>query len=209
MILPDPRRRVLYHFAFFQIGAVPSMKRPSRIVVQSSTDGGRSWSAPHTIGQALTVAEDAKEPYTGTQIRTGFVVPGYAVDPSSGALYVAWQDARFSSRRYDQIVVSRSLDQGKTWSRPARVSSAGRQAFVPNVAVAQNHVVGITYFETEPGRSSKPVTTSFEFAASRDRARSFAHRLVGEAFDLTRAPLMSAVPRKRCRLACSWATTWV
>lgn len=77
-IVPGLRRGELYHFAFFQIGAVPSMAHPSSIVVQASSDGGRTWSVPRTVAKALTVAEEAREPYSGTQIRTGFVVPAFA-----------------------------------------------------------------------------------------------------------------------------------
>ncbi len=197
VILPDPDRGLLYHLAFFQIGPVPSMARPSSVVVQSSSDGGRSWSAPHTVAKALTVAEESKEAHTGTQIRTGFVVPAYAVDPRSGTLYVVWQDARFSrGRRYDQVVLARSSDRGRTWSRPIRVSAPDRQAFVPSVAVADDGAVGVTYFDTTAGRVGHPVATRYIFAASRDGSRSFDRTPVGPPFDLAHAPLMAAVPEE-------------
>ncbi|HKP18873.1 MAG TPA: sialidase family protein [Gaiellaceae bacterium] len=196
LIVPDPRRGKLYHFAFWQVGAVPAMKNPSRVVVQWSTDRGVSWSGPRTVGQALTVAEESHEAFSGHQIRTGFVVPSLGVDPRSGALYAAWQDARFAGRKRDQIVLARSADGGRTWSRPVRVSGASTQAFVPNVAVTADGTLGIAYFETAAGRSKRAVATRYVLALSRDGGRTFTRVRVGPAFDLAKAPLMSPVPEQ-------------
>ena len=194
VIVPDTRRGLLYHLAFWQVGEVPTMKRPSHVLVQSSRDGGLTWSRPHRVGFAYTVAVLAFEAHSGTQIRTGFVVPSLAVDPRSGTLYAVWQDARFSGRRFDQIVISRSRDRGATWSRPVRVGAPGRQGLVGNVAVLDNGIVGVGYFDTPAGRSAQPVKTRYVLATSRDGGRTFARRTVGAPFDLERAPLMASVP---------------
>jgi hypothetical protein len=193
VILADPRRRRLYHFTFWQVGVVPTLKRPSRLVVQSSSDGGSTWSAPRRISRALTVGV-SRDPTSGREIRGGAVVPSFAVDRSSGAVYAVWQDSRFASKRVDQIVVAISRDGGKTWTSPQLVSRRGRQAFVPTVAVTPAGVVGIAYFEAPRGRSRLQRPIQYELAVSRDRGRTFHRRAVGRAFGLADAPLLSGIP---------------
>ncbi|MFL6019483.1 MAG: sialidase family protein [Gaiellaceae bacterium] len=195
VIVPDPRRTRLYHFAFWQVGVVPSVRRPGRLIVQSSSDGGGHWSAPRTIAQAYTVALASREAYSGNKIRTGFAVPSFAVDRRSGTLYAAWQDARFSSgRRFDQIAFASSRDGGRAWSRPRRISRSSVQAFVPVVAVAPGGALGIAFYETAAGRSRHRTVTRYVLATSRDGGRTFATRTVGRPFDLAAAPLMQSVP---------------
>jgi hypothetical protein len=194
VIVPDPRRSRLYHFAFWQVGVVPSVRRPGRLVVQSSSDGGASWSPPRTIAQAYTVALASREAFSGNKIRTGFAVPSFAVDRRTGALYATWQDARFSGRRFDQIAFASSRNGGRTWSRPRRISRPSVQAFVPVVAVAQAGTLGVAFYETAAGRSRHPTATRYVLATSRDGGRTFAPRKVGPTFDLAAAPLMQSVP---------------
>jgi hypothetical protein len=195
VIVPDARRSRLYHFAFWQVGVVPSVRRPGRLIVQSSSDGGARWSAPRTIAQAYTVALASREAYSGNKIRTGFAVPSFALDRRSGALYAAWQDARFSNgRRFDQIAFASSRDGGRTWSRPRRISRPSLQAFVPVVAVAPRGAVGVAFYETAAGRSRHRMATRYVLATSRDGGRTFATRTIGRPFDLAAAPLMQSVP---------------
>ena len=54
-------------------------------------------------------------------VRTGDIIPDFAVDRSSGALYAVWQDSRFSGGSHDDIAFSRSTDGGNTWSAPVKV----------------------------------------------------------------------------------------
>lgn len=194
VIVPDSRRKRLYHLAFWQVGVVPSVRNPGRLVVQSSSDGGTHWSRPHTIGQAYTVALASREAFTGNKIRTGFAVPSFALDRRSGALYAVWQDARFSGRRYDQIVFARSRDGGRTWSRPQRISRSSVQAFVPVIAVAPNGTVGVAFYETPAGRARHRVATRYVLVTSHNGGTTFTGRTVGRPFDLAAAPLMQSVP---------------
>jgi hypothetical protein len=194
VILVDPsRRHRLYHFTFWQIGVVPTLKRPSRLLVQSSSDGGATWSAPRRIAQALTVGL-SRDPTSGRELRGGFVVPSFAVDLSTGALYAAWQDSRFASKRFDQIVVAASRNGGKTWTKPRLVSRRGRQAFVPTVAVTPSGVVGVAYFEAPRGRSGLQNPIQYELAVSGDRGRTFRRRAVGRPFSLAEAPFLGGIP---------------
>ena len=100
-----------------------------------SVDKGGSWSGPFRWPTLLAVG--ARDPDNGTPIRDGANLPQIAVAPN-GHLWVAWQDARFSSGAHDGIALSRSTDGGRTWSAPVQVNSRPSvPAFTPNV-----HVLG-------------------------------------------------------------------
>ena len=73
-----------------------------------SADHGDTWSAPVTVAELLAIG--ATDPDTGLPVRDGSDIPAMAVD-SSGVVYVAWQDARFSSGQRDAIALSRSVDR--------------------------------------------------------------------------------------------------
>jgi BNR repeat-like domain len=193
VVLPDPKRHRLYHLAFWQVGPEPRFDHPSKLVVQSSTNDGASWSAPHDIALGLTIGL-GDDPSTGRKIRTGVVVPSFALDRRSGALYAVWQDSRFASRKVDQIVLSSSRDGGKTWTSPIRISHAGNQAFIPTVAVTGGGVLGLAYFEAPRGRSHRVAPVQYWLAFSRDGGRTFVRRRVGSSFSLRHAPLLEGVP---------------
>jgi hypothetical protein len=192
VILPDPPRHRLYHLAFWQVGLEPSFDHPSKLVVQASNDDGESWSAPREISRGLTVGL-ADDPSTGRRIRTGVVVPSYAIDRRSGSLYAAWQDSRFAARKVDQVVLSSSRDGGKTWTSPMRVSGAGTQAWIPTVAVTPSGVVGVAYFEAPRAHTQRRAPVQYWLAVSRDDGKTFVRRRVGAAFSLRNAPLLKGV----------------
>jgi hypothetical protein len=70
------------------------------IFYANSTDGGQSWRSP-TV-RINTSSEDQTE-------------PSIAVDPSTSAIYVAWQDKRGGDWN---ISFANSTDSGTTWSNP-------------------------------------------------------------------------------------------
>ena len=49
-------------------------------------------------------------------------LPAAAADPNRGTLYAVWDDGRFRSDTVNDAVISRSTDNGQTWSSPARVN---------------------------------------------------------------------------------------
>src|SRR5262249_8962024 len=63
-------------------------------------------------------------------------------------------DARFSNFQYNSIAFSMSTDSGFTWSAPIQVNQTpnnipvgNQQAFLPSVAVTQDGVVAVTYYD--------------------------------------------------------------
>ncbi|HET7404080.1 MAG TPA: sialidase family protein [Usitatibacter sp.] len=150
-----------------------------------SFDHGATWSAPVTIADYLPIG--VTDAATHAEVRDGTPVAAMAVAPD-GALYVVWQDGRFSGTA-DAIAMARSGDGGATWSVPVRVSSrADARAFAPQVHVAADGTIAVTYFDLRfdtPDPSSLPC--DFWMARSRDGVSWLETHLAGP-FDLLGAP---------------------
>jgi hypothetical protein len=127
-------------------------QKGNNVALLLSTDQGISWSERIFVDRLGTIF--ITDPDTGDDVRTGDIIPEVAVDPASGALYVVWQDARFSDGQFDSVAFSQSLDGGLTWSdaikvnlTPTDVLPGNQQAFTPSVHVAADGTVGVTYYD--------------------------------------------------------------
>ena len=113
-----------------------------------STDRGRSWSPPQIVASALSVGVSDPRNHRH-HLRTGDVIPEPAIDPITGSLYIAWQDARYRGMRSDVVVVSTSSQRGLTgtWTRPVRVDMPeDRAAFTPGISIDRSGEVAIDYY---------------------------------------------------------------
>jgi hypothetical protein len=113
-------------------------------VVQRSTDGGLTFSAPVVVASVL----DTPSPLPSALYRTNSY-PAVAVNPRTGAIHVVWSD--YGSGASD-ILVSSSADHGQTWTPPARVNDtpagSGAQHVFPAVACGQSGVCGASFYST-------------------------------------------------------------
>jgi Neuraminidase (sialidase) len=96
--------------------------------------------------------------------------PSLAVDrssgPSRGTIYVTWADGRnnmvpdvslegfMDTYNYPDAMMSKSHDQGRTWSSPVTISpqpasfkGVGRDQFLPAVAVDKDGEVAVCYYD--------------------------------------------------------------
>ena len=87
-----------------------------------------------------------------SRVSRGFRATGVeesAADPVTGTLFVVWEDATDRGDGLNDVVVSRSLDRGASWTEPARVnpdsSGTGTDHLQPAVA-ARNGQVHVVYF---------------------------------------------------------------
>jgi hypothetical protein len=159
------------------------------VVVVRSTDDGDSWSDPIVVSSLQSIG--VVDPKTQHPVRTGDILPSIAVDPVTGAVWVAWQDARFSSGARDGIVLAHSEDGGQSWSTPVQVNQATEvQAFTPVVAVDASGAVAVSYYDLRHDTPSDPGhlwATGF-VVRSADGSAPWTEAQQGEPFDLRRAP---------------------
>jgi hypothetical protein len=75
-------------------------------------------------------------------------LPSAAIDPKSGTIYYVWDDGRFRKDGKNDVVITRSADEGKTWSPVARVNppgGAGENHYNPAVAVGSDGNVHVMW----------------------------------------------------------------
>jgi hypothetical protein len=115
-----------------------------------STDRGNSFGPLQRVGPISS--EGVVTPNRHEPVRDGSILFDLAVDRANGNLYAVWQDRRFA--KVEQVAFSMSSNGGVSWSSPIRVSQTPpnrnklrEQAFIPSVAVADNGVVAVTYYD--------------------------------------------------------------
>jgi hypothetical protein len=117
---------------------------PTRLLVTSSSNGGETWTTPVLIA----TIHDISGPFPPEKYRN-LSLPAFACDSRTGQLYLSWSD---KGTRDADILFSTSKDHGQTWSMPIRVNDDpignGANQFQPQMAIAPNGVVSISFFDT-------------------------------------------------------------
>jgi hypothetical protein len=170
-------------------GLQPSPNQYMEAVIRS-TDKGLTWSGPIIISTDQSVA--VVDPDTGAAVRTGAGLPDIAVDPTTGTLYAAWADGRFSGGAHDDIALSKSTDGGQTWSDPVKVNanSGSAAAFTPSVAVASDGSVGVTFYDFRNNTPASGALTDYWFTRSTDGGATWSEtRVTPASFDIEIAPI--------------------
>nr|AJD20021.1 hypothetical protein [uncultured bacterium] len=152
VVLPDGTLVNVFFESDHPIGAGPvSPQLPERIRVMRSADRGSTWSAPVTIAESEL--NKPVLPDDGSMVPMPGIVPDVAVDNRTGAVYVVWGEAGLSTSR-SSVALSASYDGGRRWTPPKRVdrspnSPAGGvgQAFLPQVDVADDGTVAVSYYD--------------------------------------------------------------
>jgi len=118
------REGIAYHsYISFDGIRVPRPKRAvSGILISSSRDGGLTWNDPiPAINHINSVTPFEDKPYVVTDNAPN--------SPNKGNVYLSWTrfDVYGSSdpEHHSQIYFSRSIDKGKTFSMPFRISDTG------------------------------------------------------------------------------------
>jgi hypothetical protein len=118
-----------------------------------SSDQGATWTGPTIVDRLVDAPVTLLEPDgTAQPVRTGDIIPEFAVDRTSGTLYAAWQDGRFITNGAAQVAFSQSKDGGLSWSPTIRIndpSSFGKQVFTPQIHVANDGTIGVSYYQLD------------------------------------------------------------
>ncbi len=185
VVLSSGTQRGLLVNAFTQIDVVAGVARNS-VRVQRSADRGLSWSAAVLVAEHRGVG--TRDASTGTAIRDGGIVPSITTG-ADGALWVAWQDSRFSGGVRDAIAVSRSSDGGATWSTPVEASHSGTApAFTPTLHVRDDGLVGLLYFDLRPDTADTTTLLAASWLATSRDGLVWADTVVWNSFDMAQAP---------------------
>ncbi len=151
-----------------------------------SSDHGTTWSTqPVAIADMLGVG--TVDP-NGGNVRDSVLLFSAAVGPN-GAIYVAWQDARFSSGDHDGIALSSSSDDGATWSAPVEVNGdTAVQAFTPTVSVSAAGVVAVTYYDLRNAHYLTNELLTDAWMVTSSDGKTFTESHLSGPFDLQKAP---------------------
>jgi hypothetical protein len=149
--------------------AVPADAMRVRLLVSASRDGGRSFGAPRDVALA-TLVSGRKGGHNNTSN-----LPVMAVDGSTRAtrdrLYVVWPEHDGAGT---SIRLSWSADRGVAWSASRVVADAqvaGRDDFMPAVAVNRDGVVGVLWYDRRDREDN--IGWDVRFAASNDGGVTF------------------------------------
>ena len=114
-----------------------------------SVDQGRRWTRTD-IKVASFARATAVDVELGIPVRDAEGLPSIAVNRATGMLYMSWQDANANSQGLVGAFIAVSSDGGLTWSAPVRVNQgtdASVQAFLPTVAVNEQGMVGVLFYD--------------------------------------------------------------
>jgi hypothetical protein len=89
------------------LAATKANSTPTHLMITHSTDCGVTWSTPVQLN-------------TGTTTSQGSTI---AVNPVSGAVYVAWRQFATTGVTPDAIMIAQSTNAGKTFSKPVQIST--------------------------------------------------------------------------------------
>ena len=129
------------------------------VFIAAPAAGSTPFPAPLAFLPPVDVASNQSQGQPAQRSCEG--LPAAAVDPASGTIYAVWDDGRFRTDGTNDVVISRSFDDGVTWTAPARVNSGSRTDHVDHycgtVAVGDGGVVHVAYRqrdESGQGRST-------------------------------------------------------
>jgi hypothetical protein len=134
------------------------------------------------------------DPNTGQAIRTGDIIPEPAIDPTTGQLYIVWQDSRFNGHHFDEVALSTSTNGGSTWSAPIQVNTntpPTGPGFTPMVHVNPDGTVGVTFYDFRNlTTQTTTLPTDYWFVKSTNHGASFDSEMpiTPTSFDMLTAP---------------------
>ena len=167
-----------------------------RIDYLKSADKGVTFQKPPKFVDFIEVL-GVVTPNEEVPVRDGSILFDTAVDPTSGALYVVWQDSRF--RKVDEIAFAQSTDGGRTWSATIRINRTPynanplrKQAFIPSIEVGPGGRLVATYYDFRNDNARGELADYWAISCDRNCASRAnwrnERRLTPSSFNMLNAP---------------------
>ncbi len=190
VVLPDGTLvNAFYRILFDQKYLVVSFEQ----ALFRSFDQGKHWERMD-VAVAMFNPAGAFDPELGIPVRDASQIPDIAVNPSTGELYITWQQR--NSQGLVEAVVSRSVDGGFTWSYPVRVSQEPEtvQSFLPAVSVNADGLVAVLFYDFRNDiLGDDPLSTDVHLALfNSDLTFNDERRVTPESFDLRQMVITGA-----------------
>jgi hypothetical protein len=98
----------------------PSTAGSNQVFIAAPTAGQTPYPAPLQFLPPIQIGANMTNGTVAQRASDG--LPAAAEDPAHGTLYAVWDDGRFRTDTVNDAVISRSTDNGQTWSAPTRVN---------------------------------------------------------------------------------------
>jgi hypothetical protein len=138
-----------------------------------SADNGKTWSEPVNISNSMNVASQST----------------IALE-RNGALDAAWCEDSGDESKPD-VFFARSVDGGKTWTKPVDVSNTPGESSYPSIAVSSDNSVHIVWCDTSKGKRNRDIY----YAYSRDSGKSWGMDPLLPAEDISNTAGFSSEPK--------------
>src|SRR3954447_23292145 len=142
----------------------PDAGADNQVFISAPTAGRTPYPAPLQFLPPIQIATNQSNGTTAQRAAEG--LPAAAADPNRGTLYAVWDDGRFRTDNVNDAVISRSTDNGQTWSAPARVNPGPKNDKVNHynvtVAVGTDGKVYVDYRQRDQSGTSPLFTPTIE-----------------------------------------------
>ncbi len=173
------------YVAFFSFTGDPSGRDQYLVVQVDPATGGRV-AGPFQIGLIYDGSTDypvsagGRPTYQDSQFRT-WAFGNIAADPTNPAhLAMAWSDMRnstlpapsdpYQAKTNSDVIVSQSLDAGRTWSAPTAIATPGDQ-FMPWASYGKDGLLRVGYFD----RSYDPANHAYGYTLAKETSAASLH----------------------------------
>jgi hypothetical protein len=192
VVLPDGTLVDIAAMLFRGAGIQPT---PSQYfwAAMVSKNGGKTWGAPIKVAPlatALLTNPDIPNPTSLDEtVRAGDYLPDVAVDKTTGAVYMVF--ANDIGGGVDHVMLTKSTDGGKRWSKPVDVTGtqSSNHSFNGTVEVTGDGLVAVMYYDFRNNTSAAGLPTDVWLTHSHDGGATWSEDHVYGPFNMENAPV--------------------